>query len=167
LPGRGPDGGFAENFWEEFEMKVILLERINKLGRLGDVVEVRPGYGRNFLVPQGKAVVANQRNLEDFAARKAALEQVEAERLQAAQQRAAALADAVVTIALQAGEDGRLFGSVGLHDISAALAALGHEVAHSEIRLAGGPIKRIAEFPARVHLHTEVELDVMVFVERA
>ncbi|MBU2721204.1 50S ribosomal protein L9, partial [Acidithiobacillus ferridurans] len=101
-------------------MKVILLERINKLGRLGDVVEVRPGYGRNFLVPQGKAVVANQRNLEDFAARKAALEQVEAERLQAAQQRAAALADTVVTIALQAGEDGRLFGSVGLHDISAA-----------------------------------------------
>ncbi len=148
-------------------MKVILLERINKLGRLGDVVDVKPGYGRNFLVPQGKAVVANQRNLEEFAARKAALEQVEMERLQAAQQRAAALADAVVKIALQAGEDGRLFGSVGLRDISAALKSQGHEVAHTEIRLVDGPIKRIGEFPARIHLHPEVELDVMVFVERA
>ncbi len=148
-------------------MKVILLERINKLGRLGDVVEVKPGYGRNFLVPQGKAVIANQRNLEEFAERKAVLEQVELERLQAAQQRAAALAEAVVKIALQAGEDGRLFGSVGLHDISAALKVQGHEVAHTEIRLVDGPIKRIGEFPARVHLHPEVELDVMVFVERA
>jgi large subunit ribosomal protein L9 len=152
---------------EELEMKVILLERINNLGRLGDVVDVRPGYGRNFLMPQGKAIMANQRNLEDFAERKAALEHIEAERLQAAQQRAAILAEAVVKIALQAGEDGRLFGSVGSHDISAALAALGHEVAHSEIRLADGPIKRVGEFPVRLHLHPEVDLDVMVFVERA
>lgn len=148
-------------------MKVILLERINRLGHLGDVVEVRPGYGRNFLVPQGKAVVANPRNLEDFAQRKAALEQAELERLQAAQKRAAALADVVVRIALQAGEDGRLFGSVGLHDISGALAALGHVVAHSEIRLPDGPIKRVGEFSARVRLHPEVELDVAVLVERA
>ena len=167
LLARGPDGAFAGNFLEELEMKVILLERINNLGRLGDVVDVRPGYGRNFLMPQGKAIMANQRNLEDFAERKAALEHIEAERLQAAQQRAAILAEAVVKIALQAGEDGRLFGSVGSHDISAALAALGHEVAHSEIRLADGPIKRVGEFPVRLHLHPEVDLDVMVFVERA
>ncbi len=148
-------------------MKVILLERINKLGRLGDVVEVRPGYGRNFLVPQGKAVVATNASLEAFQARKAALEQAELGRLQAAQTRAAALADLVVKIAIQAGEDGRLFGSVGLHDISAALLALGQEVAHSEIRLAEGPLKRIGEYPVRLHLHPEVELDVMVHVSRA
>ena len=143
------------------------LERINKLGRLGDVVEVRPGYGRNFLVPQGKAVVATNASLEAFQARKAALEEAELERLQAAQARAAALADLVVKIAIQAGEDGRLFGSVGLHDISAALRALGQEVAHSEIRLAEGPLKRIGEYPVRLHLHPEVELDVMVHVSRA
>ena len=148
-------------------MKVILLERINKLGRLGDVVEVRPGYGRNFLVPQGKAVVATNASLEAFQARKAALEQAELGRLQAAQARATALADLVVKIAIQAGEDGRLFGSVGLHDISAALLALGQEVAHSEIRLAEGPLKRIGEYPVRLHLHPEVELDVMVHVSRA
>lgn len=148
-------------------MKVILLERINKLGRLGDVVEVRPGYGRNFLVPQGKAVVATNASLEAFQARKAALEQAELARLQAAQARAAALADLVVKIAIQAGEDGRLFGSVGLHDISAALLALGQEVAHGEIRLAEGPIKRIGEYPVRLHLHPEVELEVMVHVSRA
>ncbi|MHB1203591.1 MAG: 50S ribosomal protein L9 [Acidithiobacillus sp.] len=148
-------------------MKVILLERINKLGRLGDVVEVRPGYGRNFLVPQGKAVVATNASLEAFQARKAALEQAEMGRLQAAQARATALADLVVKIAIQAGEDGRLFGSVGLHDISAALLALGQEVAHSEIRLAEGPLKRIGEYPVRLHLHPEVELDVMVHVSRA
>ena len=148
-------------------MKVILLERINKLGRLGDVVEVRPGYGRNFLVPQGKAVVATNASLEAFQARKAALEQAELGRLQAAQTRAAALADLVVKIAIQAGEDGRLFGSVGLHDISAALLALGQEVAHSEIRLAEGPLKRIGEYPVRLHLHPEVELEVMVHVSRA
>jgi large subunit ribosomal protein L9 len=148
-------------------MKVILLERINKLGRLGDVVEVRPGYGRNFLVPQGKAVVATNASLEAFQARKAALEQAELARLQAAQARAAALADLVVKIAIQAGEDGRLFGSVGLHDISAALMALGQEVAHGEIRLAEGPIKRVGEYPVRLHLHPEVELEVMVHVSRA
>ncbi len=148
-------------------MKVILLERINKLGRLGDVVEVRPGYGRNFLVPQGKAVVATNASLEAFQARKAALEEAELERLQAARARAAALADLVVKIAIQAGEDGRLFGSVGLHDISAALRALGQEVAHSEIRLAEGPLKRIGEYPVRLHLHPEVELEVMVHVSRA
>ncbi|MGC8503337.1 MAG: 50S ribosomal protein L9 [Acidithiobacillus sp.] len=148
-------------------MKVILLERINKLGRLGDVVEVRPGYGRNFLVPQGKAVVATNASLEAFQARKAALEQAELARLQAAQARAAALADLVVKIAIQAGEDGRLFGSVGLHDISAALLALGQEVAHGEIRLAEGPIKRVGEYPVRLHLHPEVELEVMVHVSRA
>jgi large subunit ribosomal protein L9 len=148
-------------------MKVILLERINKLGRLGDVVEVRPGYGRNFLVPQGKAVVATNASLEAFQARKAALEEAELERLQAAQARAAALADLVVKIAIQAGEDGRLFGSVGLHDISTALRALGQEVAHSEIRLAEGPLKRIGEYPVRLHLHPEVELEVMVHVSRA
>ncbi len=148
-------------------MKVILLERINKLGRLGDVVEVRPGYGRNFLVPQGKAVVATNTSLEAFQARKVALEEAELERLQAAQARAAALADLVVKIAIQAGEDGRLFGSVGLHDISAALRALGQEVVHSEIRLAEGPLKRVGEYPVRLHLHPEVEVEVMVHVSRA
>ncbi len=148
-------------------MKVILLERINKVGRLGDVVDVRPGYGRNFLVPQGKAVVATTANLAAFAERKAALEAAETERLQAAQVRAAALAEAVVRIALQAGEDGRLFGSVGHHDIARLLGELGHEIAHSEIRLSEGPIKRTGEYAARVHLHPEVELDVLVIVERA
>ncbi len=148
-------------------MKIILLERINKLGRLGDVVEVRPGYGRNFLVPQGKAVVATTANLAAFAERKAALETAEAERLQVAQARAAALAEAIVRIALQAGEDGRLFGSVGHHDIARMLNELGHTISHSEVRLSEGPIKRTGEYTARIHLHPEVELDISVIVERA
>ncbi|AEK56889.1 MULTISPECIES: 50S ribosomal protein L9 [Acidithiobacillus] len=148
-------------------MKVILLERINKLGRLGDVVEVRPGYGRNFLVPQGKAVLATPSNLASFAERKAALEAAEQERLQAAQARAAALADVAVRIALQAGEDGRLFGSVSHHDIARLLGEMGHPVSHSEVRLADGPIKRVGEHTARLHLHPEVELDIHVVVERA
>ncbi|MCE5360437.1 50S ribosomal protein L9 [Candidatus Igneacidithiobacillus taiwanensis] len=148
-------------------MKVILLERINKLGRLGDVVEVRPGYGRNFLVPQGKAVVATAENLADFAARKASLEAAENERLQAARARAEALADVVLRVALQAGEDGRLFGSVGHHEVARLLEELGHSVNHGEVRMYDGPIKRTGEYPVRLHLHPEVELDIQVIVERA
>ncbi|MEY2342154.1 50S ribosomal protein L9 [Acidithiobacillus sp. IBUN Pt1247-S3] len=148
-------------------MKVILLERINKLGRLGDVVEVRPGYGRNFLVPQGKAVVATENNLTDFAERKAELEAVEAERLQAARARAEALAEVILRIALQAGEDGRLFGSVGHHDVARMLEDMGHSVSHGEVRMQDGPIKRTGEYPVRLHLHPEVELDIQVVVERA
>ncbi len=149
-------------------MKVILLERINKLGRLGDVVEVRPGYGRNFLVPQGKAVVATTSNLAAFAERRAALEAAEAERLQTARARAEALANVVLRIAQQAGEDGRLFGSVGHHDIARLLAENGHgTVQHGEIRMQEGPIKRTGEYAVRLHLHPEVELDIQVVVERA
>ncbi|WP_308387617.1 50S ribosomal protein L9 [Acidithiobacillus sp. AMEEHan] len=148
-------------------MKVILLERINKLGRLGDVVEVRPGYGRNFLVPQGKAVVATPNNLADFAARKAQLEAAEAERLQAARVRAEALADTILRIALQAGEDGRLFGSVGHHDVARMLEDMGHQISHGEVRMQEGPIKRTGEYPVRLHLHPEVEIDIQVVVERA
>ncbi|MDD3759448.1 MAG: 50S ribosomal protein L9 [Acidithiobacillus sp.] len=148
-------------------MKVILLERINKLGRLGDVVEVRPGYGRNFLIPQGKAVAATPSNLADFAERKAQLEAVEAERLQAARARAEALAETTLRIALQAGEDGRLFGSVGHHEVARMLEELGHTVSHGEVRMQEGPIKRTGEYPVRLHLHPEVEIDIQVVVERA
>lgn len=148
-------------------MKVILLERVQNLGRLGDVVEVRAGYGRNYLVPEGKAVSATPANLEAFQARREELAREETERLTQAQARAAGLADFVLEIAAQAGEDGRLFGSVGTHDISDALNAAGHPVDRAEVRLPEGPLKRVGDHPVKLHLHPEVDMEIVVRVNRA
>jgi large subunit ribosomal protein L9 len=145
-------------------MNVILLERISNLGDLGEEVAVKGGFARNFLIPQGKAVRASKENREVFEARRAELERVAQERLGGAQARAAKLTGVSVTIAAKSGEEGKLYGSVGTHDIAEALTALGTEVGKSEVRLPQGPIRMIGEYDIDLHLHSDVEATVKIVV---
>lgn len=145
-------------------MQVILMDKVVNLGNLGDVVKVKDGYARNFLIPTGRARRATQANLEAFAAQKAEFERIAAEKLADAQRRAEKLEGASVTITQKAGVDGRLFGSITNADIADALKAQGHEVAKTEVRLPEGPFKTIGEYPAVVALHTDVTANVMVVV---
>jgi large subunit ribosomal protein L9 len=137
-------------------MQVILLEKIGKLGDLGDQVNVRAGYGRNYLIPQGKAVPATPRNIEEFEQRRAELEAAAAERQSAAQTRAEKLVGLTVTIAANAGEEGKLFGSVGTRDIAEAITAAGVEVVKSEVLLPLGVIRETGEYEVDVKVHPEV-----------
>ena len=138
-------------------MDVILLEKVDNLGGLGDKVDVRPGYGRNYLIPSGKAVAATKANLEVFEARRAELEQQAKEALSAAEARKAGFETLpLVTIARKAGDEGRLFGSVGTSDIAEAVAA-GIELAKKEVRLPDGPFHTTGEFEIQVHLHSDVD----------
>jgi len=140
-----------------------LLENIGNLGVLGDKVDVKPGYGRNFLIPQGKAVPATVDNVAKFEARRAELEAAAAETLSAAQARADALAALVaVEIAATAGEEGKLFGSVGTRDIAEALTAAGCEVDKAEVRLPEGAIRELGEFEIMIQLHAEVSTTVAI-----
>ena len=148
-------------------MEVILLEKIANLGSLGEKVNVKSGYGRNFLLPQRKAAIANADNIAKFEARRAELEKVEAEKKSSAQARADLLLDRVITISASAGEEGKLFGSVGTHDIADALTAAGVAVHKSEIRMPNGIIRLIGEYDVRVHLHSNVESTVKVQVVAA
>jgi len=144
-------------------MEVILLENIGNLGVLGDKVDVKPGYGRNFLIPQGKAVPATVDNVAKFEARRAELEAAAAETLSSAQARADALAAlATVEIAATAGEEGKLFGSVGTRDIAEALTAAGCEVDKAEVRLPEGAIRELGEFEIMIQLHAEVSTTVAI-----
>ncbi len=145
-------------------MNVILLERIVNLGDLGDEVAVKSGFARNFLIPQGKAVRASKENRSVFEARRADLERVAQERLGEAQGRAAKLQGATITIAAKAGEEGKLYGSVGTHDIAEALSAQGTEVAKSEVRLPNGVIRVVGEYDIEVRLHSDVDIVVKVVV---
>lgn len=145
-------------------MEVILLKSIGGLGALGDKVKVRPGYGRNYLVPGGFAVPATAVNLEAFEARRAELERDAAASLASAEQRKAALQGLRVTIARKAGDEGRLFGSVGTQDIAAALTAAGVEVTKQEVRLPSGSFRNTGEFEALLHLHADVHATVTVIV---
>jgi len=145
-------------------MQVILLEKVANLGQLGDVVKVKDGYARNYLIPQGKAKRATPENIEEFARRRAELERQEAEKLAAAQARADQLAGMNVQIAQRAGVDGKLFGSVGTVDIVEALKAKGISVAKSEIRMPPGPIKAIGEYAIDLVLHTDVRTSITVTV---
>ncbi|NBO10022.1 MAG: 50S ribosomal protein L9 [Methylophilaceae bacterium] len=126
-------------------MQIILLEKVVNLGNLGDIVKVKDGYGRNFLIPQGKAKRATEANIAEFAARRAVLEKQQADLLAAAQKRGEKLAGYMLQVTQKAGVDGRLFGSVGNVDIAEALAAAGFEVAKSEIRLPNGPLKAVGD----------------------
>ncbi len=139
-------------------MQVILLEKVNKLGALGEEVTVKSGYGRNFLIPQGKAVPATAANREVFEQRRAELEAASAERLANAQAQAAKL-EAVerVTIASKAGDEGKLFGSIGARDLAEAATAAGVELTREEIRLPEGPLRNTGEYEIVVHFHPEVE----------
>ncbi|OJZ18356.1 MAG: 50S ribosomal protein L9 [Thiobacillus sp. 65-29] len=145
-------------------MQVILMDKVVNLGNLGDVVKVKDGYARNFLIPTGRARRATQANLEVFAAQKAELERVAAEKLADAQARAARLEGASVTIGQKAGVDGRLFGSVTAADIADALKALGHEVAKADVRMPEGPFKAIGEYAVVLGLHHDVAANITVVV---
>ena len=146
-------------------MEVILLENIGNLGTLGDTVDVKPGYGRNFLIPQGKAVPATQDNVAKFETRRAELEAAAAETLAAAQARGDALtALEGVNIAATAGEEGKLFGSVGTRDIAEALTATGCEVDKSEVRLPEGVIRELGEYEIMIQVHAEVSSSVAIHI---
>ena len=145
-------------------MQVILLEKVTNLGTLGDIVKVKDGYGRNFLIPQGKAKRATEANKAEFAAKRAELEKKQAEILAAAQVRAEKLAGFMLQISQKAGVDGRLFGSVTNHDIAEALTAQGFEVTKSEIRMPNGPLKTIGDHAISVAPHTDVVVDITVSV---
>ncbi|MBK1779864.1 50S ribosomal protein L9 [Advenella sp. WQ 585] len=147
-------------------MQVILLEKIGNLGDLGEVVRVRDGYARNFLIPQKKARRATETALKEFEARRAELEKIQAEKLAASQTVAEKLNGYVVTINQKAGVDGRLFGSVTNMDIAAALVAAGFDsVEKQQVRLPDGAIKAVGEFPAQVHLHADVNAEITVAVQ--
>jgi len=146
-------------------MEVILLENIGNLGALGDTVDVKPGYGRNFLIPQGKAVPATQDNVAKFETRRAELEAAAAETLAAAQARGEALTVLeAVNIAATAGEEGKLFGSVGTRDIAEALTAAGCEVDKSEVRLPEGVIRELGEYEIMIKVHAEVSASVAIHI---
>ncbi len=139
-------------------MDVILLEKIGKLGDLGDRVTVKAGYGRNFLIPQGKAVPATEINVAEFEARRADLEATASEAVAAAEVRARHLLGlGQVTIAANAGDEGKLFGSVGTRDIAAAVTAAGVALNKSEVRLPAGALRELGEYEVSVHLHTDVD----------
>ncbi|MHB1187714.1 50S ribosomal protein L9 [Thiobacillus sp.] len=145
-------------------MQIILMDKVVNLGNLGDVVKVKDGYARNFLIPTGRARRATQANMEVFAAQKAELERVAAEKLADAQRRAEKLEGSSVKISQKAGVDGRLFGSITNADIADALKALGHEVVKAEVRLPEGPLKAIGEYPVTLGLHTDVTANITVVV---
>jgi large subunit ribosomal protein L9 len=145
-------------------MQIILLEKVVNLGNLGDVVKVKDGYARNFLIPQRKAKRATPAAMAEFEARRAELERVAAEKLAAAQGVAEKMAGLAVSVARKAGMDGRLFGSVGNADIAEALKTAGFEVDKSDVRMPEGPLKAIGEFPIDVVLHTVVLANISVSV---
>ena len=145
-------------------MNVILLEKISNLGDLGDEVSVKPGFARNFLLPQGKAVTADQENRTVFEGRRAELEAIANEKLGEANLRAEKLADKELTIAVKSGEEGRLYGSVGTQNIADALSADGIPVERSEIRMPEGVIRVLGEYEITVQLHTDVSVQIKVLV---
>ena len=146
-------------------MEVILLEKIDNLGGIGDRVKVKSGFGRNYLIPQGKATMATAQNIEKFEKIRAELEAKAAGELSAARARATSIEGKRLTISVLAGSEGRLFGSVGTLDIADAFAALGIEVERSEIRLPEGPMRVVGEHEIEVHLHADVNVPVTVVLE--
>ena len=148
-------------------MNVILLESVENLGGIGDVVKVKPGYGRNFLLPQGKAALATAENMKQIDARRADLEKAAAEELVKANARAKAINGVELVIPANAGSEDKLFGSVGPIDIAEALAAIQVEVERSEIRMPDGPIHELGEYKIGVHLHGNVNAEVTVRVVAA
>lgn len=143
-------------------MQVILLENVANVGKLGDLVNVKAGFARNYLVPQGKATVATESNIAKFEERRAELEKLSADKLQAAQARAKELEGQSIEIASRASEEGKLFGSVSVFEIADAFTAKGLEINKSEVRLPEGPLKDLGEHEVEVSVHTEVAFNVIV-----
>ncbi|MCG6865767.1 MAG: 50S ribosomal protein L9 [Thiogranum sp.] len=146
-------------------MEVILLEKVENLGNLGDRVNVKPGYGRNFLIPGGKATPATEEHIKAFEARRAELEKIAAEHVAGAEARREQLDGMTVTIKAKAGDEGKLFGSVGTGDIAEAVAAVGVAIERHEVRLPEGAFRQIGEYQVAVHLHTDVNTEITVVVE--
>lgn len=146
-------------------MEIILLEKVNNVGGIGDKVRVKSGYARNFLIPQGKATLATPANVAKFEARRAELEAKAAAELAAAQARAKKLEGVVVKITMPAGAEGKLFGSVGTVDIAEAVGKLGIEIERSEVRLHEGPLRVAGEHRIDLHLHTDVTVELPVVIE--
>lgn len=137
-------------------MKIILLEKVGKLGGLGDSVDVKPGYARNFLIPTGKAVPATKANIEHFEARRSELEAAAAEKLSQAQARKEKIEALELSTAVKAGDEGKLFGSLGNRDIAELVSAQGVELSKAEVRLPEGPLRHVGTYEVDLHLHAEV-----------
>ena len=148
-------------------MNVILLENVENLGHIGDLVKVKPGYGRNYLLPQGKAALATPENMKEIEARRAELEKAAAEELAAAKVRAGTIEGMELVIQANAGPEGKLFGSVGPIDVAEAFEKVQVEVERSEVRMAEGPIQELGEFTVGVHLHPDVDVEITVRVVEA
>ncbi|MDD4978952.1 MAG: 50S ribosomal protein L9 [Gallionella sp.] len=145
-------------------MQIILMEKVINLGQFGDVVKVKNGYARNFLIPQGKAKRATANSLAEFEVRRAELLKADLAKLADAQARGDKIAGVVVTIAQKAGVDGKLFGSVTNADIAAALAAQGHAVEKSQVRMPAGHLKQVGDYPVSIALHTDVAAEITVTI---
>jgi len=145
-------------------MEVILLQKVANLGNIGDRVKVKPGFGRNYLLPQGKAALATAANVAKFEERRTDLEKRAADDLASARTRATRLEGHALSITAKVGGEGKLFGSIGTADIAEALSADGIEVERSEVRLPGGPIRLVGEHHVKVHLHSDVEVNLTVTV---
>ncbi len=146
-------------------MEIILLEKIDNVGSIGDKVSVKPGYARNYLIPQGKATLATAENIAKFEARRAEIEAKAHTELEAAQARAGKLEGQIVRVTANAGPEGKLFGSVGTPDVAEACEALGFEVERSEVRLPDGPLRLVGEHQIELHLHADVNVSLTVVVE--
>ena len=146
-------------------MEVILLEKIENVGGIGDQVRVKPGFARNYLLPQGKATLATPENVAKFETRRAELEAKAHAELERAQARAAKIEGQRLTLTANAGPEGKLFGSIGTVDIAAACESLGVEIERSEVRLPDGPLRVIGEHTIELHLHTDVNVEIAVVIE--
>jgi large subunit ribosomal protein L9 len=145
-------------------MEVILLQKVANLGNIGDRVKVRSGFGRNFLLPQGKATLATKENIARFEARRAELERLAREHLSSAEERAVALKDFKLTVHAKAGTEGKLFGSIGTSDIADELTRAGFNVERSEVRLPNGPLRMVGEHTVNLHLHADVDVPLQVTI---
>jgi large subunit ribosomal protein L9 len=150
---------------EVVTMEVILLEKIEHLGAMGDRVRVKPGYGRNYLIPKGKAASATAENIAMFEARRAELEQAAGEALAKAQARRDQLVGLIIKLSAKAGDEGKLFGSVGTADIAHAITDAGVSVERHEIRLPNGPLRQVGEHDLLLHLHGDVNVEIKLVVE--
>jgi len=145
-------------------MDVILLTKVANLGNIGDRVKVKSGYGRNFLLPKGKATLATPDNVKKFEARRAELEKIAREQFQDAESRAAAFKDFKLQITAKAGTEGKLFGSIGTADIAEACTAQGHKLARAEVRLPTGPLRTVGDHMITLHLHTDIDVQLPVVI---
>lgn len=146
-------------------MELILLQKVQKLGDLGDKVNVKPGYGRNYLVPQGRAIPATKANIADFEARRAELEKAAMSRLSSAEDRLKALDGLEITMSANASEEGKLYGSIGPREIADAVEKVGPKLEKSEVILGEGPLRFTGEHEVLVHLHADVEATIKVVIE--